>query len=315
VGKWHLARVDDFSGHPQKLGFDYAAVSRENLGSYFSWSKNVMGKPVGVKKYATTDTVDEAIARIKAAQAMGKPWFIYAAFHAAHNPLHLPPKHLVRTPSAGLSKQPMDLHQYRAMIEAIDTEIGRLLRAAPEAYVFFLSDNGASSKLQPASPAEAPDTAELEKRGKGSIYDGGIHVPFIVAGPDVRTGEAEALVNTTDLFATIAELAGVKSEAEDSISFVQVLRGVSTGQREFAYAERFRRGKVKRTIIGSRYKLNYFRQKQMDARFELYDLGSDPQEQTNLLGAKMAPEVRVAYDLLKTRLDSLVALRTVEKPN
>jgi arylsulfatase A-like enzyme len=93
---------------------------------------------------------------------------------------------------------------FKAMVEALDTEIGRLLASLPPAErarttVLFLGDNGTESCAQ-ASPSG---------RAKSTLYEGGIHVPLLASGYRVGRGECAALVNTTDVFATVAELAGV----------------------------------------------------------------------------------------------------------
>ena len=62
---------------------------------------------------------------------------------------------------------------------------------------------------------------------KGTIYEGGVNVPLIITGPDIESGGvSEALVNSTDLFATIMEMAGVDPDevvpdevTHDSVSF------------------------------------------------------------------------------------------------
>ncbi len=109
------------------------------------------------------------------------------------------------------------------MVEALDTEIGRLLAEHPEAVVIFLSDNGTTSKLGGE---------------KGEVSEGGINVPLIVRGPGVQRGViSDALVSVVDLYATVCELRGVAlpSEAEDSVSFAGVLRG-EPGLREWNYS-------------------------------------------------------------------------------
>jgi hypothetical protein len=116
---------------------------------------------------------------------------------------------------------------YRAMIEAVDTEIGRLLTgigpSLDQTSVIFLGDNGTPSNvvLPPLDP----------EHSKGRLYEGGIRVPMIVSGPRVVTpGVSAALVNATDLFATVAEIAGVDPQtvlpagtALDSVSFAPYL--------------------------------------------------------------------------------------------
>ena len=79
-------------------------------------------------------------------------------------------------------------HRYAAMIEAMDTEIGRVLDSMdPEVrdntYVIFVGDNG--SVLFPGSEERTPFQ---RGKSKGSVYQGGVHVPFVITGPGVARG-------------------------------------------------------------------------------------------------------------------------------
>jgi arylsulfatase A-like enzyme len=214
LGKWHLVMYDreDPGLHPLEQGFDYHAGSLGNTGhswtpttaelGYSFWEKSVNGALSWSTVYATTDTTDEAIARLRETPA---PWFLWIAYNAAHGPLHAPPSALLEAPvSSGAS----DLELGNAMVEAMDTEIGRLLDAIPEGErdrttVVLLGDNGTETWM-----IEEPWD---RSRRKGTLYEGGVKVPLIIAGPDVAQpgSEVDALVHFVDLFPTVAELAGV----------------------------------------------------------------------------------------------------------
>ena len=151
-----------------------------------------------------------------------------------HSPYHLPPLELLHSEAKDLDPQSDDVindpHPYfKAMLEGMDTEIGRLLSALTDeqranTYIFFVGDNGTTGQV-----IQAPFKRE---RGKGTVYQGGVNVPFIVAGPDIQDGRSSsALLNTVDLFATVLDLASVDVErtipedrAFDSISFAPLLR-------------------------------------------------------------------------------------------
>src|SRR5439155_24844618 len=98
---------------------------------------------------------------------------------------------------------------YDAMTEALDTEIGELLKVLnrTNTHIIFLGDNG--------TPNNTLQTPFPSGRGKDTLYEGGIHVPFIVSGPAVvspnRTNDT--LVNMVDVFATILEMAGTSVAA------------------------------------------------------------------------------------------------------
>ena len=107
--------------------------------------------------------------------------------------------------------------------------------------MIFTGDNGttASVIVPPFVPAQ----------GKGSPYEGGVNVPLIVSGPAVQSPGREegALVAAVDLFATIAELAGVDVAAVippwvvlDSVSLVPYISNAAqTPLRATVLAERF----------------------------------------------------------------------------
>lgn len=231
-GKWHLSSGPE---HPNQSGFGHFAGTLDNLNkqSYSSWSKIVDGQQSLSQVYPTTDVTNDAIASDAA--------FKYVCYHAPHTPFHDPPPDLTPTVlreareareargarGAGGAGQgagePDPEHQVRAMVEALDTEIGRLLAAHPDALVIFLSDNGTTSKLGGE---------------KGEVSERGINVPLIVRGPGVQRGViSDALVSVVDLFATVCELRGIAppSEAEDSVSFAGVLRG-EPGLRKWNYS-------------------------------------------------------------------------------
>jgi arylsulfatase A-like enzyme len=167
---------------------------------------------------------------------------------------------------------------YLAALEALDTEMGRLLRNVDteNTIVIFIGDNG--------TPARAVQEPVDRMRAKGSIYEGGIHVPMIVAGKGVtRHGEREdALINTTDLFATIVDLTGAGTDLiHDSASFRSTLTSAGTGRRTFAYSEIENDGISQWAIRNERYKLV----SDETGRQELFDLQSDPFELTELLSS------------------------------
>jgi arylsulfatase B len=257
VGKWHLGAyaAEVNVDHPRAAGFDTFRGTLGNLydvgvddglrHSYYHWDKIVDGVLEVSDRYATTDTVDEALAL---ARALPEPWLLYVAFNAPHRPLDPPPEALhTLGPLTESDPEPL---RYHAVVEAMDTEIGRLLDTLEPALlarttVVFASDNGTPDHaiLAPWNPA----------RGKDTPFEGGVNVPLIVAGPEVAAPGTEtgALVHLLDLFATIAESAGVDLGGEvppalldgvtlDSRSFLPLLRGDPSAQgRDVVHTEQF----------------------------------------------------------------------------
>ena len=305
IGKWHLAdAVNGWLDHPRRIGFDYfSGGATGGVESYFAWNKVVDGAVSGAIGYAPTDKVDDAIAWIEARG--DSPWYMWFGFNLPHSPLHSPPDD-ART---GTSTS-----DYTAMIETMDTQIGRLLASIePEVlentYVIFLGDNGT-----PSGSVTAPFAAG---RAKGAIYQGGVNVPFIVTGPGVQRGAvSEALVNSTDLYVTIMELAGIDPAetipadvTHDSVSFLETLSDPSASPREWVYADEFFGGfegveTADYAMRDRQYKLLRF-----NGVEEFYDLQADPYEHENLLTGELSAEERAAYGRLQAEIEKLRSSR------
>lgn len=242
IGKWHLAGAnsEDY-GHPAEMGVEtYAGLFGGGLPDYYHWTKIEEGAPVVVDEYATTTFTDDAIAWI---DQQDGPWFLWLAYTAPHTPLHLPPADL--QDRSDLTGTPVDINArprdyYFAAAEAMDAELGRLLDQLPEAVrantvILFLGDNGTPGRV-----AQPPYDAD---HAKGSLYEGGIRVPLVIAGPPVlRPGAREAaLVASIDLFATIAELSGAANpRADTSVSLLPYLAGPAQPARSIVHSEYFR---------------------------------------------------------------------------
>jgi arylsulfatase A-like enzyme len=311
IGKWHLYYGPDFATAPNVAGFDHFAGTPANLGfdpsGYFDWVKIVDGTFfVVLDTYVTSDQVDEALAFLDTAP---EPWLCYVAFSAAHVPFHEPPADLHTQDLSGAGPPSVDPRPYyKATVEALDTEIGRLLSGIgpllPRTNVFFVGDNG--TPFEVVVPPFDPDHA------KTTLYDGGCRVPFIVAGPAVLQpgAKCDALVGLTDIYATLAELAAVSlpdvlpaGTLLDSQSLVPYLQAPATkSRRATVFAQLF-------APLGSA-PYNFEATMMRDERYKLlriftpgvagfpelfFDLLSDPFEQQDLLAAGLTPAQLDAY--------------------
>lgn len=178
----------------------------------FTWPRVENGVLQVVDVYATTGTVDAALARLSEAP---EPWLCSVAFHASHAPFQAPPADLS---SSGLPPGGFAVGDPRpwfaAMVEAMDTELGRLLDTLDvlspglrgRTNVIFPGDNG--------TPGEVTSPPFKIGHAKGTLHEGGVNVPLIVAGPAVPTpgGECAALVSTVDLLPALADLAGLATD-------------------------------------------------------------------------------------------------------
>jgi arylsulfatase A-like enzyme len=309
LGKWHLGPNGD-ADHPNDSGFDYyAGALGGGVGDYTSWQKTTQGVTVqGHPVYATSDSVDEAIAAIAGFGA--NPWFVWLAFNAPHTPFHAPPPALhTQTLSGDPDDTPID--HYAAAVEALDTELARLLASIPQdvlddTTIIFFGDNG--------TPRQAVEAPFDPNRAKGSVYEGGVNVPLIVKGPHVpvanRGSESLALVGTVDLFATVADIVGVFSAAQDSLSLLPYLQDPALPTRairHYAYTEIFSPDGFgpyddqRQALRDDQYKL--IRRDGVDA--ELFDLIADPPESMNLLDAALTPDQQDALDRLSAWMDDI----------
>jgi arylsulfatase A-like enzyme len=326
IGKWHLS-TDDNGGakNPNLMGYDYYAGNLQGaLKSFNNWSKTTNGSTKTVTNYATTENVNDALQWIE--KEKDNPWFLWLAFNSPHAPFHLPPKDLHSFDNLSGSRQDVSSNPkvyYQAAIETMDTEIGRLLQDMPkgelkDTIVIFIGDNGSPRRV-----------SDYPSHAKGTFYEGGIRVPMIISGNGIINPDRQEddLVNVTDLFATILELAGVNVKTTipsdrviDSVNVIPYLKNtVKSPLREWIYSERFdfARNKVNATeengigrnlgsfgmVIRDReYKLIRFD----DGREEFYNLKEDNLEKNNLLADRtLTSSEQNRYQWLSDRLKNL----------
>jgi arylsulfatase A-like enzyme len=313
VGKWHLGPEGNW---PTEFGFD-VNIGGCDWGSpsngYFSpWGMpNLADGPAG--EYLTDRLTDEAIGLIE--KIGDTPFFLYFAHYAVHTPIQSPPE-LVAKYQAKATEQGLDdtktfqegeyfpmnekcdqrvmrrLIQsdpaYAAMIENLDTNIGRLLAAldaagkADNTLIVFTSDNGGLATAEGSPTCNAP-LAE----GKGWMYDGGIREPLLIRWPGVvpAGSTCSTPVTSTDFFPTFLEAAGLPPMPDqhvDGISLMPLLRGGSMQPRPifWHYPHYSNQGGTPAcSMRHSDWKLIEFFE---DNHLELYNLREDISEQNDL---------------------------------
>lgn len=314
VGKWHLVNqgfTPDPYMHPIDFGFERHVGPIANLLDYYAWQRNDAGASgatqTSVTGYVTSVSIDDAIDVIEGWE--DEPWFMWLALNAPHGPFHAPPPQL-HTQGDLTGAGPPDL--FTAMLEAADTEIGRLLANIRPAvlrntYVIVLGDNGTSWK---AIPPPAP------QKYKSTVFEGGVNVPMLAIGPGVATGEATGLVSSIDIFQTVVDLAsgGHVEPDTDSLSLLPYLREPSArGVRPWVYTELFGDNgfgpyqEERRAIRNERYKL--IRRGGpllvLSSKIDFYDLLADPLEKKNLMLQGLTAEEQIAFDALDEVLNGL----------
>jgi arylsulfatase A-like enzyme len=295
IGKWHLSKND--TDQPTRLGIDYfVGIMGGAVEDYNLWPLTQNGNTNDFSGYVTTKITDLAIDWIDEQQ---KPWFCWVAYTASHTPYHLPPSNMHSQgdlPSDQASIDANSLPYFMAMTESVDYEMGRLLGSLSaeelaNTTIIFIGDNGTSGKV-----IQSPFTSAT---AKGSLYQGGVNVPLVIAGAGVtrKNVRESALVNSTDLFATIMEMAGVSLPTyEDSFSFNEMLSSSGQSSRTYNYVE------VKDDIPNkSGYTIRNDRYKYMvleSGRNHFYDLQQDPYEQIDLINATLSSDEQKAKDEL-----------------
>ncbi len=273
IGKWHLGGGQ--SG-PNDFGLDYfAGIITGGVSNYNDWTLNTNGVTSNSTNYVTTELTDLAV---QWTGAQTTPWFLWLSYNAPHTPFHLPPASLhSRTLSGTASDITANSREYYlAAIEAMDTEFGRLwnsLDAQERAntIVIYLGDNGTPRRVTPTTPQQSGN--------KSTLLQGGINTPLFISGPGVtRAGQREdALISHADFFATVAELAGADLPAyNDGQSFANILTNPAADERDYVFTEHADGWAIR----NNRYKLI----QDSSGAQDLYDLQSDPAEQTDLVG-------------------------------
>ncbi len=330
IGKWHLTHPSRGASadrnHPIHSGFDYFSGSLGGaVRDYNSWPKvtNSSSTSLQVQNnyniYATTDAANETIAKIE--EYADQPWFIWLAFHAPHTPFHAPDPALTTNDVTATSS---NTEKYKAMVEAMDTELGRIIASMPVAVladttIIFIGDNGT-----PSSVTQAPF---LPNHAKATQYDGGINVPFIVRSPSIIStadegSESLAYIAAIDIFNTIAEIAGVNNDATESatesVSLVPYLQNPSLptmAQRPYIFTEHFQPNGLgpytnhQRAMHLDKWKIIW-----RDNVFEeFFDLSSDPFETNNLLPlTNLTTEQLAIYDQLVCAFEGIDTLGSTD---
>jgi arylsulfatase A-like enzyme len=189
------------------------------------------------------------------------------------------------------------------MIASLDESVGRVLdlldelKLSERTLVIFTSDNGGVGgyvREGVKRAGDATDNAPL-RSGKGSLYEGGIRVPYIFRW----TGKVPAAVvcdepiNSVDLYPTLLELAGASAPADYPLDGTSYLLALTSGGKERLAREAIYwhfpgylgagQGKWRTTPVGAvragDYKLMEFFE---DERLELYNLREDLGERKNL---------------------------------
>lgn len=304
IGKWHLSGNKTVNA-PENFGIGYfSGFLSGAVQDYYEWTRTSNGKQEMVTSYTTTYLVDQSIMWIK---EQTKPFMMWLAFNAPHSPFQRPPKNLITDKELLVYQQsplPDSKAYYLSSIQAMDKEIGRLIRSLNnqqlENTIFiFIGDNGT-----PAKVVQKPFTASTSK---SSLFQGGINTPFIVSGKGVnRKNSIEtAMVQATDVFVTLAEIAGItKNDPKDGKSTKPLFSDPKAPKRTFSYSELFGSAQPDKdgyALRNTKYKLIHLN----IGKDYLFNISEDPFEKLNLLDHTLNAEAQENLEALKTIKSSL----------
>jgi iduronate 2-sulfatase len=326
--------------------------SSKELPRGAAWEK----PDVADNAYADGRVADQAITRLAALKQAGTPFFLAVGFARPHLPFSVPKKYWdlydrAQLPLAANPQPPQGapayamkgllelnqydsipaegtldedlqrslIHGYYASVSYVDAQIGRVLDSltqsglATNTIVVLWGDNGFSFGTH-------------GDWTKHTTYEESNRIPIVIAGPGVKSGPpTEALIETVDLYPTLAALAGLPAptgpQPIDGLSQLPVLQDPAHARvKDHVYhvAPRPRRelkdgewlGRAIRTERYRYVKWLPFKPTSAAPGVELYDYVTDPHEKVNV--AAQHPEI-VAQ--LQTLLDREPTPRAPLKPS
>ncbi len=289
VGKWHLGLEEE--NWPTRRGFDhFHGFLGDMMDDYYDHLRhgiNYMRRGEEViepEGHATDLFTDWAVDYIHQRAGGGEPFFLFLSYNAPHTPIQPPDEWFekVRAREPDISEQRARLV---ALIEHMDAGIGRVHAAIREAgiadrtLIVFTSDNGGQANV-------GADNGPL-RGAKQEVYEGGIRVPFAAVWPGrIPAGSRSDLVAMTmDLFPTFAEAAGAEFDHPiDGVSILPTFLGEEQHfERDLFWTRREGGNRyMGKTIWAIRRGDWKLLQNSPMGPFELYHLGDDPLETTDL---------------------------------
>lgn len=255
----------------------------------------------------STDLFGDSALRFLERQDGSRPFFLYCAFTAPHDPrtpppdwagaykpeaMPLPPNFTGIHPFdngemsvrdemlAAFPRTPEEtrrhIAEYFGMISDMDEKIGDILALlnrrglAENTLVVYTADHGLA-------------LGQHGLLGKQNLYDHSVRVPLIVRGPNVPAGrQVDALSHTYDIYPTLCEFAGLEVPSSvDAKSLVPLIEGTVEKTRSYLHSV-YKHGQ--RMTQDREWKLISYRRdgKQGCDRAQLFHLASDPWELNDL---------------------------------
>lgn len=288
IGKWHLGSKPEY--HPMRRGFDEFFGFLGGMHPY----TNIPGRENmlrGMENVESPGFTTEVFAREAATfirRNAARPYFVYLAFNAVHEPLEVPQHYRARFKHIRNERR----RTFAGMVSAMDDAVGEVLRVVDDTggidhtLVFFLSDNG--------GPTRQTTTRNDPLRGyKGQMYEGGIRVPLLMQWPGIVPKDAVVGVPVSSLDIATTALAAARVDdvtgtTLDGIDLAPPAQGQSTTvTREALY---WRYGQ-QRAVRSGPWKLV---QGPTSHSWELYNLETDIGERRNVIADRVEIHARLA---------------------
>ena len=313
-GKWGLG-LDTNSGAPQRKGWDEFTgyLHHRHAHNYHTdslWQvRNGQLSPLRLKpaQYTHDVIMDRALSFLSSRNADREPFFLYLPVTLVHAELATTDADLKPFLTAdGKSRFPEQPYQkgkgtysaqqnphatFAAMLTRLDKDVGKILGLLNQygmdenTYVFFTSDNG-PHKEGGADPDYFDSNGPL--RGiKRDLYEGGIRVPMIAWGPGRVPANkvSDAIWANWDISPTVCALTGAGQPTRIDGVDMGGLLGRSSGMafpKDRSLFWQFNEGELRQAVLQGDWKLIRLKKKGEPERLELYDLGKDTGETTNL---------------------------------
>lgn len=314
TGKWHIqtdaakcfdVTQDVRAGMPKTVPTAYNRPIEGQTDSWSPYDKTIGGFWEGGTHWSEV-VANHALKFLGDAQKQEKPFFIYAAFNAPHDPRQAPKEYVDMYPLSrmqmpqnfipeyphkddiGCSHKLRDENlapmprtelsvkthraEYYALITHMDAQIGRILDAleksgqADNTWIFFTADHGLA-------------VGHHGLIGKQNMYDHSVRVPFLVAGPGVAKGaKNDNAIYLQDVMATALDLAGV--EKPKHVFFNSLRPLLNGGQKTSSYDSVYGAYlELQRAVTHDGWKLIAYPKAKV---LRLYHLAEDPLEMADL---------------------------------
>ncbi len=293
IGKYHLAGADivnqkNANGviapefHPDKQGFDIniGGCAYGQPKSYFDPYFNATIKDRRKGEYLTDRLAGEAVNYIS--KNAETKFLLYLNFYSVHTPIKAPKERINQIKKHGKFGKKAT---YAAMIYSVDLAVGKIVAELKQqnltenTLIVLTSDNGGLF-----------DNAPLNNH-KGTLYEGGVRVPFIASWPgNIESGTTSSEpVISYDIFPTLASVAGIKdlpSKVEGE-SLLPIFTGKDSFKRKnplFWYYPHYHHGGMVSMDMGAAIRMGDWKYIQLykNGKKFLFNLKEDLAEQKNL---------------------------------